>query len=319
VSRYREDERAVDRARAGASPRPSALELQPSPRCQLSCSYCHAMAPPRPETVYGTTSHDLLRLGEYRTLLAEFIDHGGEDVVVSGGGEPLLHPDADALLDHITRSVHSSHLYTNGLHPLLRAENTDWVERMTTIRVSFHTGLTTRQLDQVRTCLHALGQRRRTSDTTTTVAVLIDTLAPSELAALASTGALAGIDGVEIRSTLAGPDIEPATIASWQALIGDLGAHVADIRVGPVTVPTDCFATYRSVVVDPFGGYRVCCMRAHLPQTDPGHLGNTRDTTFSQALEDSLDALPRLGGPACRDCSARDSSFSQQITVRQRR
>jgi hypothetical protein len=319
MTRYQEDHESTERACAGAAPRPSVLELQPSPRCQLSCTYCHAMAPPRPETVYGTSSHDLLRLTDYQSLLAQFRDHGGGDVVISGGGEPLLHPDADALLDHVTRCFNRSHLYTNGLHPLLRADRSGWVDRLATIRVSFHTGLSARQLDQVRACLHSLGQRRLTSATTTTVAVLIDTLPMGELEALGTTGALAGIDGVEIRSTLAGPDIEATTVETWQNLIEDLGARVADVRVGPVTVPHDCYAPYRSMVVDPFGGYRVCCLRAHLPQTDPGHLGNTRDTTLAQALESALDAITQLGSRLCRDCSARDSAFSQHVTLRRRR
>jgi MoaA/NifB/PqqE/SkfB family radical SAM enzyme len=83
--------------------RPVAAHLIPIRRCNLSCAYCNEYddrSAPVP------TAHVLRRIDRLVEL--------GTGVITLSGGEPLLHPDLDAIVRHIRRRGAIATLITNG-------------------------------------------------------------------------------------------------------------------------------------------------------------------------------------------------------------
>jgi MoaA/NifB/PqqE/SkfB family radical SAM enzyme len=90
--------------RSFSSPyRPVAAHLIPIRRCNLSCGYCNEYddhsAPVPTDVVFG-------RIDRLAAL--------GTGIVTLSGGEPLLHPDLDAIVRHIRRRGAIATLITNG-------------------------------------------------------------------------------------------------------------------------------------------------------------------------------------------------------------
>jgi MoaA/NifB/PqqE/SkfB family radical SAM enzyme len=82
---------------------PVAAHLIPIRRCNLSCTYCNEYddrSAPVP------TADVLLRIDRLADL--------GTGVVTLSGGEPLLHPDLDAIINHIRKRGAIATLITNG-------------------------------------------------------------------------------------------------------------------------------------------------------------------------------------------------------------
>src|SRR5262245_59936573 len=83
--------------------RPVLAHLIPIRRCNLSCTYCnefdgHSSPVPTPDLVR--------RIDRLEEL--------GTGIITLSGGEPLLHPDADALISHIRDREMIARLITNG-------------------------------------------------------------------------------------------------------------------------------------------------------------------------------------------------------------
>src|SRR5262245_12937438 len=71
---------------------PVHAHLSPSRRCNLSCTHCNEYddhSPPVP------TDQILKRIDRLAAL--------GTGIITISGGEPLLHPDLDAIVGHIRR------------------------------------------------------------------------------------------------------------------------------------------------------------------------------------------------------------------------
>ena len=91
-------------ANAMKSPRrPLLAHLIPTRRCNLACTYCNEFddhSAPVPASDLGRRIDRLAALGT--------------GIVTLSGGEPLLHPDADAVISHIRRRGMIATLITNG-------------------------------------------------------------------------------------------------------------------------------------------------------------------------------------------------------------
>lgn len=68
------------------------LELEITGKCQLACSHCYADSGP-------TGGHGTMTADDWRSVLRQAADLGVPEVQFIGG-EPTLHPDFPALLDH---------------------------------------------------------------------------------------------------------------------------------------------------------------------------------------------------------------------------
>ena len=82
---------------------PVNAHLIPIRRCNLSCRYCNEFddhSPPVP-------THEIVRRIDRLAAL-------GTGIITISGGEPLLHPDLDAIIAHVRRRDAIATLITNG-------------------------------------------------------------------------------------------------------------------------------------------------------------------------------------------------------------
>jgi len=133
-------ERILDRkpsAGPARSPTLSSVFFHLTAQCNLSCLHCYL---PRP----AEDRH--LPAGLVIRLIDEVVESGGRGVTLSGG-EPLLHPEIERILDHATRKI-SVRLLTNGT--LIDGE---WAARLSgmnvTVQVSVE-GSTRESHDRIR-------------------------------------------------------------------------------------------------------------------------------------------------------------------------
>jgi organic radical activating enzyme len=85
--------------------RPIHLQLNPTNECNLSCSFCSCAD--RKKTAR-------LSWPELREILTTFAGLGTQAVTITGGGEPLLHPKINAMLEYAEELGLDVGLVTNG-------------------------------------------------------------------------------------------------------------------------------------------------------------------------------------------------------------
>jgi hopanoid biosynthesis associated radical SAM protein HpnH len=90
---------------SGATRFPMVLMLEPLHACNLHCSGCGRIRE------YAETVHQSMTLAE----CVEAVDHCDAPVVSICGGEPLIYPPIEALVDEIVRRRKHVYLCTNGL------------------------------------------------------------------------------------------------------------------------------------------------------------------------------------------------------------
>src|SRR5687768_10479650 len=83
--------------------RPVAAHVIPIRRCNLACSYCNEFD----DHSRPVSTPDMLRR-------IDLLDDLGTGIVTFSGGEPLLHPDLDALIRHVRARGMIATLITNG-------------------------------------------------------------------------------------------------------------------------------------------------------------------------------------------------------------
>lgn len=96
---------AEEVAEAARSGRLLSMELELSRACNLHCIYCYAEA--------GLSAPDELTLEEILDAVKQGHELGARKIVVLGGGEPLLYPNLNAVLDRIAEFGMKAELFTN--------------------------------------------------------------------------------------------------------------------------------------------------------------------------------------------------------------
>jgi organic radical activating enzyme len=299
--------------------RPDILEIHPSPVCQLKCGYCHSMSSDLNETIYSS-GQSLMKVDEYACLLAAFWDLGGTQLVVSGGGEPFLYPaiaDVLALAKDIGFEIH---VYTNGLtgkyfhKPALDR----WLKCCASVRISLHNQAWREHKSQVvsatEACCTVRDQMLR--GPRIHLGILTDGYTDDEFFSVLKSVRELAVDLIELRITLPS---SPEAISRLAVLLA-----LAKASLGPTSnvvarsldkhipeVPLKCFALHRNLVIDPYGGFRLCCMRAHFPKSDFSFIGSVRSTSLRTALVAGLEKMQLAGAGICETCSVRDAEFSE--------
>ena len=94
----------INRIRAGYIP-PQHVQLNPTNRCNLKCGFCSCSERDKKAE---------LDLEQLLMVMANFQKFGCRSVTITGGGEPLLHPDIDALIKILHGLGIKVGLVTNG-------------------------------------------------------------------------------------------------------------------------------------------------------------------------------------------------------------
>jgi radical SAM protein with 4Fe4S-binding SPASM domain len=104
---------------------PYTVILKPTNRCNLKCSYC----------LYQNENHsDELSKEEILKVIDEMSMCGTRSVVLSGGGEPLMHPDIEVIVEALTDANILIGLVTNGF--FIGDHNDDFWNRIEWCRIS---------------------------------------------------------------------------------------------------------------------------------------------------------------------------------------
>lgn len=325
--RYAEsDPSALEKALLQQPPRPQVLEIHPTSLCQLSCEYCHSL---------GTDSKPALRrnaqrlsLSDYGSVIEQFTNQGGRHLVLSGGGEPLLADCFTDLAEVAAARGLRVHVYTNGLHPVALGESSlrSWLPHVSSIRFSIHRATLPRKLhDVLRNAAQVMEIRNELGlGTEIHAGLLVDSYSREERAYLLSLIADVGFDYLELKCLLQ-PTYEARQDSAIDDAIRVLEMHESvhpPFRISarrPLAekdrTPTKCCVLYRSIVLDSSGGYRLCCMRAHLGTDDFSSLGFARETTLAEALLVGQARMQLAGRGVCEVCSPRDALFAKSIAT----
>lgn len=88
------------------SPKLDFLWLEITNRCNLECVHCYSESGPRTELM------GVMRIQDWVKLIADAVNAGCERVQIIGG-EPLVHPDFDTILEMCADSFASTEVFTN--------------------------------------------------------------------------------------------------------------------------------------------------------------------------------------------------------------
>ena len=86
--------------------RPVHIQLNPTNRCNLNCSYCSCK---------NRDTGSIMNINDAKHLIDTFKRLGTEAITITGGGEPLYYPDLAELFSYIRKQEISIGLTTNGL------------------------------------------------------------------------------------------------------------------------------------------------------------------------------------------------------------
>ena len=98
----------IDRIKKGEIVYPVSVEIDPSNRCQCNCSFC----------LYKEYRKDYncdLDYIEYSKILPVLRKHGVKSITFTGGGEPLMHPNFNDMLELAIINGFEVGLITNGV------------------------------------------------------------------------------------------------------------------------------------------------------------------------------------------------------------
>ena len=105
-----------------SSPAPFVVELDPTTNCNLAC----------PECISGSLLHqEHIERARIRELTHELIEAGIKGVILIGGGEPMMHPDIDWVIQTLGEAGVHIGITTNGLylkkHLKITAQYAKWI------------------------------------------------------------------------------------------------------------------------------------------------------------------------------------------------
>lgn len=104
---------------------PVHIQLNPTNLCNLKCSFCSCAK---------RNKRHYLDIQRVEKLMRMFRGLGAESVTVTGGGEPLMHPDINRMLVGIATQGYETGLVTNGT--LLRRLEAESLQALKWVRVS---------------------------------------------------------------------------------------------------------------------------------------------------------------------------------------
>jgi len=112
----------------GELPFPQTLELYISNRCNHKCKGCHS------KEFFGLKS-PFMEIQLFKEIIGQLSSLGLEGIDFSGGGEPLLHPDFNAMIEFVVKKGVKAGLVTNGIF-INRKSDKMLIENLSFIRLA---------------------------------------------------------------------------------------------------------------------------------------------------------------------------------------
>jgi radical SAM protein with 4Fe4S-binding SPASM domain len=104
--------------------RPVHVTVEPTIDCNLRCPMCDRTT----KTDYASHRDEGLSTAQWLELIDELAAMGVRQILVIGGGDPLMHPDIRVILERIAQYPITLHLWTNGT--LITRRNVEWVANL---------------------------------------------------------------------------------------------------------------------------------------------------------------------------------------------
>lgn len=117
--------------------KPIHIQLCPTNKCNQNCLFCSCKNRDKTEE---------LSLEQIKSLIVHFSEFGTKSVTITGGGESLLHPEIDSILDLFVKAKIKTGLVTNGF---LLPELGNSIEKCEWIRISLSKEIDYYRLDKI--------------------------------------------------------------------------------------------------------------------------------------------------------------------------
>jgi len=102
---------------------PVHVTIEPTIECNLRCPMCDRTQ----KLDYESHRDQALSTTRWLKLIDEFAAVGVRQILVIGGGDPLMHPDIRLILERISQYSICLHLWTNGT--LINERNVQWITK----------------------------------------------------------------------------------------------------------------------------------------------------------------------------------------------
>ncbi len=318
----------TERLAHGEDPFPQQIEIHPTDVCNQRCVYCF-----HDGTGFDPTRKDLLSLDEYTALFSQMRALNIVNLLVSGGGEPLLDQRAPNILRAARSNDLEVRLITNGTslsdtvsEELLAIKavrfSVDAVNPATYAKIRGASPDThTRVMQNISRLLEL--KHSRSSALRVGVALLLTEYNYGEAEDFCTLMLGLGVDSVTVRHDVYARNAVPQ--ARFEQLRERLLARSdprITVRAAPkpeIIAGTICYTPFFEVSVNPYGDVYSCCLSAQ-PKSEVGYLlGNLHGKRFGDVWQESagIRLKMRTTGVGCKICTPADYESNKSMAAAQ--
>lgn len=122
----------VQKVKSGERIAPIYVRIKPTNKCNQNCYYCHYKSPYLDLNQYNPT--DEINREKMLEIIEDFKNIGVKAITFSGGGEPLLYPYIEEIMEAVLKAGIDLSIITNG--SLLREKKAELLSNAKWVRVS---------------------------------------------------------------------------------------------------------------------------------------------------------------------------------------
>lgn len=264
----------------GSIPAPVNVQLVLSNACNLNCSFCYyrnANFPPA-QAGFDSVRNAIMPTHKVRELIADCAAMGVKSITLTGGGEPSVHPDFEAICGQVIKAGLDLGLNTNGVNlspaffELIRFPEFQWVKlSLDALSLKTYRNIKKGKEDSWAKAWFSIrafvaAKRRYQSEMTVGVGMIVVPENYQEILALAEELKRVGVDSFRIRS-VAGTILRD--------FYGDKAQEIAEIcRESQMLTDSkfkveNLFADDIKTERHPLAFYSPACSWSHPPRTRP--------------------------------------------------